>query len=159
MRLWSIHPVYLDAKGLVACWREALLAQKVLEGTTRGYTRHPQLERFRAAADPRAAIGFFLRALADEAESRGYRFDCSKIISPAPAEPLPVTQGQIEYELALLRSKVFARTPAWLETPAWRAVTRTGRGAGPVRLNPSFRRVPGGIESWERVKDGIIPSR
>jgi len=30
MRLWSLHPRYLDAKGLVALWREGLLAQKVL---------------------------------------------------------------------------------------------------------------------------------
>ena len=46
MRLWSVHPRYLDTAGLTACWREALLAQKVLTGATRGYRRHPQLERF-----------------------------------------------------------------------------------------------------------------
>ncbi|MDI3502728.1 MAG: hypothetical protein PWR13_285 [Archaeoglobi archaeon] len=28
MRLWSIHSKYLDAKGLVAVWREGLLAKK-----------------------------------------------------------------------------------------------------------------------------------
>lgn len=43
MRLWSLHPQYLDAKGLVALWREGLLAQAVLAGQTRGYKRHPQL--------------------------------------------------------------------------------------------------------------------
>ncbi|HEU5178767.1 MAG TPA: pyrimidine dimer DNA glycosylase/endonuclease V, partial [Burkholderiales bacterium] len=32
MRLWSLHPKYLDARGLVALWREALLAQAVLRG-------------------------------------------------------------------------------------------------------------------------------
>lgn len=32
MRLWTLHPKYLDTKGLVALWREALLAQKVLQG-------------------------------------------------------------------------------------------------------------------------------
>ncbi|WP_368086417.1 pyrimidine dimer DNA glycosylase/endonuclease V [Nitrosomonas sp. Nm34] len=26
MRLWSIHPKYLDAKGLLALWREGLQA-------------------------------------------------------------------------------------------------------------------------------------
>jgi hypothetical protein len=36
MRLWTLHPKYLDARGLVALWREALLAQKVLRGATRG---------------------------------------------------------------------------------------------------------------------------
>ena len=37
MRLWSLHPGYLDARGLVALWHEGLLTQKVLGGTTRGY--------------------------------------------------------------------------------------------------------------------------
>lgn len=32
MRLWSLHPSYLDAVGLVALWREGLLARKVLQG-------------------------------------------------------------------------------------------------------------------------------
>ncbi|WP_338140756.1 pyrimidine dimer DNA glycosylase/endonuclease V [Candidatus Nitrotoga sp. 1052] len=27
MRLWTLHPCYLDSRGLVALWREALLAQ------------------------------------------------------------------------------------------------------------------------------------
>lgn len=30
MRLWSIHPCYLDSKGLIALWRESLLAQACL---------------------------------------------------------------------------------------------------------------------------------
>ena len=60
MRLWSIHPSYLDVKGLGAAWREALLAQKVLEGLTRGYKNHPQLLRFKQAEDPLSAIGTFL---------------------------------------------------------------------------------------------------
>jgi len=47
VRIWSLHPKYLDRQGLTACWREALLAQAVLNGATRGYTRHPQLVRFR----------------------------------------------------------------------------------------------------------------
>ena len=47
MRLWSVHPLHLDRQGLTACWREALLAQAVLAGRTRGYRAHPQLERFR----------------------------------------------------------------------------------------------------------------
>jgi hypothetical protein len=29
-RIWSLHPKYLDARGLVALWREGLLAQAVL---------------------------------------------------------------------------------------------------------------------------------
>ena len=56
MRLWSIHPRSLDARGLVALWREGLLARKVLRGRTRGYRHHPQLQRFRDLRDPVAAI-------------------------------------------------------------------------------------------------------
>ena len=41
MRLWSLHPAHLDRQGLIACWREALLAQKVLAGLTTGYRSHP----------------------------------------------------------------------------------------------------------------------
>ena len=79
MRLWTIHPRYLDAMGLVAAWREALLAQKVLAGETRGYRHHPQLARFQAERDPLAAIGAFLAGLAGEAKIRGYSFDATKI--------------------------------------------------------------------------------
>ena len=71
MRLWTLHPQYLDSKGLVAAWREALLAQKVLAGGTKGYRHHPQLHRFQSHPEPRAAIAAFLRAIADEAVHRG----------------------------------------------------------------------------------------
>ena len=75
MRLWTLHPRYLDPKGLVAAWREALLAQKVISGATKGYRHHPQLARFQAQSDPRDAIATFLAGLADEARSRGYHFE------------------------------------------------------------------------------------
>ena len=82
MRLWTVHPRYLDAKGLVAAWREALLAQKVLAGGTKGYRYHPQLIRFQVQRDPRAALAAFLTGLAEEAQRRGYRFDAGKISRP-----------------------------------------------------------------------------
>jgi hypothetical protein len=34
MRLWSLHPKHLDRQGLLAVWREGLLAQEVLRGET-----------------------------------------------------------------------------------------------------------------------------
>lgn len=49
-----MHPRYLDAKGLVALWREALLVQAVLRGETRGqldYERQ-RLEQKLAVRDP-----------------------------------------------------------------------------------------------------------
>src|SRR3954465_15377202 len=89
MRLWTVHPRHLDAPGLVALWREALLAQAVLLGRTRGYTRHPQLQRFQTAADPVAYITAYLRVVADEATSRGYAFDTARIVgSEAPVRPI-----------------------------------------------------------------------
>ncbi|HOZ72960.1 MAG TPA: pyrimidine dimer DNA glycosylase/endonuclease V [Spirochaetales bacterium] len=148
MRLWTLDPRYLDAKGLVAAWREALLAQAVLEGRTVGYARHPQLERFRRAPDPAASLGRFLEALAGEAGARGYTFDASKIHGldrPDPA-PLPVTLGQVAYELELLRSKLNARDPE----------LATGLPASvPVALNPVFVSTPGPVESWERVRPDV----
>jgi len=79
MRLWSLHESLLDSKGLVALWREGLLAQKVLLGLTTGYRFHPQLERFRATRNPVATISAYLWAVVDEARARGYNFDASKI--------------------------------------------------------------------------------
>ncbi|MGA2330816.1 MAG: pyrimidine dimer DNA glycosylase/endonuclease V [Syntrophales bacterium] len=48
MRLWSLHPGYVDARGLVALWREGMLARKVLQHQTKGYKNHLQLHRFSA---------------------------------------------------------------------------------------------------------------
>ena len=142
MRIWSLHPSVLDRAALVAGWRETLLAQKVLAGGTRGYTRHPQLERWRATDDPLDAIGHYLAALREEASLRGYRFDGTRILRAGEASPLiPVTEGQLAFELAHLRAKVAVRAPAWLE--------RLPDAAAPAA--PSFTIVPGGIESWERL--------
>ena len=63
MRIWSVHPRYLDRQGLLACWRESLLAQAVLADATKGYQHHPQLERFREQPDPLVAIGAYLAGL------------------------------------------------------------------------------------------------
>src|SRR6185312_5615895 len=98
MRLWTLHPKYLDPQGLVALWREALLARAVLRGLTTGYRNHPQLDRFRAHPSPRAAISTYLSAVHAEATARGYQFDASKV-GPARCDAvIPVTRGQLEYE-------------------------------------------------------------
>lgn len=85
MRIWSVHPHHLDRQGLVACWRETLLAQAVLAGRTAGYTRHPQLVRFREHDDPVSLVGAYLHGLADETDARRYRFDRSRILAPRGA--------------------------------------------------------------------------
>ncbi len=139
IRLWTIHPKHLDARGLVAAWREGLLAQKVLQGRTRGYRFHPQLTRFRAARDPVAAIGAFLHALAIEARARGYSFDESKIATPRSRVRLRETSGQLAFEWAHLRRKLRARDPRAYAT--WRSTKIPD-------AHPVFRIVDGPATLW-----------
>lgn len=141
MRLWSIHPRYLDSKGLVALWREALLAQAVLRGTTKGYRHHPQLARFRADDAPLAAIANYLGGILCEAEARGYRFDRSKVGGRGSPTVIPVTTGQLEFEADHLRSKLRVRDPAALE--------RIG-GVRAPSPHPIFSVVDGPIADFER---------
>ncbi len=142
MRIWTLHPKYLDSRGLVALWRETLLAQAVLRNQTRGYTQHPQLRRFRAADDPLAAISAYLREVQAEATRRGYAFDASKIGDAPAAEVLPATQGQLDYEWMHLKRKLAVRAPEVLmsiETIATPAP------------HPLFRIEAGGVADWEVV--------
>ena len=140
MRIWSLHPQHLDAKGLVALWRETLLAQKVLLGETRGYRSHPQLDRFKRHEDPLAAIAAYLQEVQREAERRGYRFDASKILKPVTRTKIVVTEGQIAYELSHLRAKLEVRDRASFEKLAH--VERP-------TVHPLFIVVSGEIEEWE----------
>ncbi|MBN2351980.1 MAG: DNA lyase [Spirochaetales bacterium] len=141
MRLWSLHPRYLDAKGLVAVWREALLARLVLQGRTRGYRRHPQLERFRAAPRPLAAINEYLRIIFREAERRGYRFDRRKLGPRSLTVRLTVSRGQLRFEMEHLRRKLLGRSP--------RALAGIARRKPPL-LHPLFTVRSGGVAAWER---------
>jgi hypothetical protein len=109
MRIWSLHPEYLDTKGLVALWRETLLAKHVLEGKTNGYNHHPQLKRFKAAEHPLNCINQYLTAVYAEAKKRGYHFDKDKINPDFQQIRLPVTKGQIEFEINHLLNKLKTR--------------------------------------------------
>ncbi len=141
MRLWSLDPGQLDRIGLVACWREGLLAQKVLAGGTRGYQHHPQLTRFRDARDPQVAIATYLHAVADEADRRGYRFARERINLPADEQlKVPVASGQLAYEWRRLLSKLESRAPQWVAVVA----------AQPPRPHPLFEVIPGPIADWEK---------
>lgn len=142
MRIWSLHPRQLDRAGLVACWRETLLAQAVLAGRTKGYQNHPQLVRFRADAEPLAAVGSYLSGVATEAAARGYNFDAGRILEPAAfSGRIPVTRGQLDYEWQHLGAKLQRRSPddavRWSETE-------------PVP-HPLFFVVDGPVEHWERL--------
>jgi hypothetical protein len=141
MRLWSLHPRYLDAQGLVALWREALLAQAVLRGRTRGYRNHPQLERFKNHPVPLSAISLYLEAVYVEATARGYAFDRTKFRSARKRTTIPVTSGQVQYEWAHLLAKLRLRSAA-----SWRKWYRSGE----PDVHPLFRLRKGTVESWER---------
>jgi hypothetical protein len=140
MRLWTLHPKYLDSKGLVALWREGLLARAVLRGQTKGYRHHPQLLRFNGHVAPRAVINSYLREVADEATRRGYNFDRSKLGPGRPGALLPATQGQMEYEWQHLLRKLQVRSPPLYDQ--WRLET------APL-AHPLFSIVAGEIEPWE----------
>jgi len=141
MRLWSLHPNHLDGLGLVTVWREGLLARAVLLGKTRGYRHHPQLERFKAVADPAMAIDRYLSRVLDEAKARGYRFDAGKIVyQPRAGRRISVTAGQLRFEWQHLLGKLASRSPVH-----WRAQRRQK-----PQLHASFRLVPGPIAGWER---------
>jgi hypothetical protein len=144
MRIWTIHPEYLDRQGLVALWREALLAQKVLRGLTMGYTAHPQLTRFKSHPDPVGAIGFYLSVVHEESISRGYEFERSKILSDAQVEQIEETRGQLLYEWEHLMSKLAVR-----DLGRHRALERTDD----PRPHPLFNVIKGDIRPWERIRD------
>ena len=142
MRLWSLHPKYLDAKGLVALWREGLLARTVLREHTKAYQNHPQLERFKRSSNPKTALDAYLGFVLEEAAGRGYQFDNSKVSRPKPVPRMHVTNGQLEFELGHLRKKLWKRD---------RKAHRNLREVQIPEPNPSFIVVPGGIEAWERL--------
>ncbi len=143
MRLWSIHPKYLDAKGLVALWREGLLAQKVLKGETRGYIHHPQLTRFKSQRDPIAAIGRYLYNIYQESLTRGYNFNLEKIEKTTARRRMEVNSEQVAYERRHLLTKLKTRDPALYSTVLL---------VKELEVHPFFRVVTGKIADWEVAK-------
>jgi hypothetical protein len=141
LRLWSLHPGYLDSKGLVAVWREGLLAKKVLENGTVGYRRHPQLERFKKQAEPLTAIHVYLEAVLAEARKRGYNFDGGKIEQGLTCPLIFVTRGQLKFEMEHLRQKLQVRDPQQLQ--------KIG-DVNEITPHPLFKVVKGETEIWEK---------
>ncbi len=142
MRLWSLHPVLLDSAGLVAAWREALLAKKVLEGKTKGYKQHPQLVRFLQSPEPLVAINYYLKIIAEDAVRRHYNFDSSKIESfTIPSWKITVSNDQLDFEFQHLLAKTLKR-----DTSQYTKLMHTS--ACP---HPLFEPIVGPIEPWERI--------
>jgi hypothetical protein len=143
MRLWSLHPKYLDSKGLVALWQEALLAQEVLKNKTTGYKKHSQLIRFQKTRSPQAAIANYLWHVYKESERRNYKFDVSLIGKERASKKIAVTDKQLKYELRHLKKKLQLRNPAALKTL---------KDIKIVKPNSLFYIIRGPIEEWEKVK-------
>lgn len=144
MRIWSIHPKYLDAKGLVALWRETLLAKHVLEGKTKGYKNHPQLDRFKSSDNGLMAINYYLQEVWSEASKRGYNFDKRKFEACDNIIRIDVTYGQVYFEVQHLLQKLKVRDRILYE----RFMTVNN-----FDLHPLFKGVDGDVEEWERVKE------
>ncbi|MEZ5046301.1 MAG: pyrimidine dimer DNA glycosylase/endonuclease V [Chitinophagaceae bacterium] len=140
MRIWSLHPSLLDTKGLVALWRETLLAKHVLEGLTKGYKFHPQLNRFKESTYPLDAIHYYLSEVYLEAQSRDFNFDKQKINWSFQKVRIKVTQGQVEYEKKHLLSKLAIRDPQ--KEAELNSMVK-------LKVHPMFKVVKGEIESWE----------
>ena len=140
MRLWSIHPQYLDSKGLVALWREGLLAQNVLLGKTKGYKNHPQLIRFKNTDSPSSAIGKYLTVVADEADRRSYNFDRNKIVELTFKNRILVANGQMNYEFKHLLNKLKLRDQDLYEK---------FKNLKKINSHPLFEVVTGEVEPWE----------
>lgn len=142
MRIWSLHPKYLDAKGIVALWRETLLAKNVLQNKTKGYKHHPQLDRFKKSKEPVAAINLYLGYVYEEAVKRGYNFDKKKFSRNNKRMKLKVTTGQIDYEVKHLLKKLKIRDP------------KKFKELGSIKVfepHPLFKITPGKIEKWEII--------
>lgn len=142
MRIWSIHPKYLDSKGLVALWRETLLAKNVLEGKTKGYKNHPQLNRFKEAENPVACLHIYLQFVWQEAENRGYRFDSSKFHLQTKQFYIEVQSGQLAFEgkhlLEKLKYRNLEKYTIYSKLDHW-------------ETHPMFKEIEGDIALWERI--------
>ena len=143
MRLWSIHPDYLDTKGLLALWRETLLAKHVLEGKTKGYRNHPQLTRFKEYIDPVKLINYYLSTIYAEASKRGYKFDQNKIDWNFLESQIPVNSGQMDYERKHLLEKLKNRDNERYQKFVLLEI---------FQPNPVFYVIDGDIENWEITK-------
>jgi hypothetical protein len=147
LRLWSIHPKYLDAVGLVALWRETLLAQKVLKGETEGFKNLPQLKRFKMHVSPHKAIANYLLGIWEESKRRGYHFDKRKIKTRYDeTDKIPVTRGQLRYEFDWLSDKLKKRDRKRYDRLG--CITE-------IECHPAFEVIEGEVEEWEKVKPDI----
>jgi hypothetical protein len=142
MRIWSLHPKYLDTRGLVALWRESLLAKHVLEGKTKGYKNHPQLKRFKETKNPVEVINQYLSEIYIEASDRNFNFDRQKINWNFTKVKMNVTVGQLNLEVLHLLNKLQTRDIKKFEELNTHMIFET---------HPLFQLVDGVLEEWEII--------
>ncbi|MBN1645161.1 hypothetical protein JW851_03960 [Candidatus Woesearchaeota archaeon] len=142
MRLWSIHPKYLDVKGLSGLWRESLLAKKILKGETESHKNHPQLNRFKVLKKPLPAINSYLLYIYKESCDRGYCFNKKNISKPFRKSKLSIKKGQILYEFNLLKKRLKIRAK-----DKYKELLKIKR----IEPNPLFKIIKGSTEDWEKV--------
>ena len=128
MRLWSLHPKYLDTKGLIA------------SNKTKGYKFHPQLHRFRSHPNPLGAINQYLLELYKESLNRGYSFDKRKIGRTRTNHKIKVKVGQVNYEKLHLKRKLWKRD---------RKKYALLKEINVPHLHPLFKMITGEVEDWE----------
>jgi len=148
MRLWTLHPSYLDRQGLLALWREALLAQAVLHAKTKGYRSHPQLARFKQHPDPLRAIAAYLLPILEESRQRGYAFDAAKIQCPPAVGTIAATDAQLMHEWRHLLTKLSGRSPLVFDGLCSIAIPDP---------HPFFHIIDGAIEPWEKMQVSLVP--
>lgn len=144
MRLWSLHPKYLDRQGLLALWREGLLAMKVLRGKTKGYKNHPQLLRFKNSDNTLDSINNYLWAVVKEARTRGYSFSQNKLFPQKKTKKINVSAGQLQYEWQHLLSKLKKRSPQ---------IFAEVKSETKILAHPLFNKNAGKMAFWEKVKN------
>lgn len=142
MRIWSIHPSYLDSAGINGCWRESLLAQKILNGHNFSYKNHSQMKRFYSDRESLLAIGTYLYYIYLESVKRNYNYDFNKILYFNNNYKMQVTENQLLYEFNLLQWKLKKRNyKKYLEN----------KNIKEIFPNNIFDVKEGQIESWEKI--------
>lgn len=92
------------------------------------------------APNPLGAINYYLSEVYSEALKRGYNFDSNKIDRTFSKIKIPVTKGQVRYEMDHLLKKLETRDPA---------LYLSFRLNKTIHTHPLFKVIQGDIEEWE----------
>ncbi len=145
MRLWSLHPSYLDIQELFSTWKEGLLAFSVINNPETQLHNHPQLIRFKISGDPIGTLGFYLNEIFLEAKNRGFNFEGSKIESINTSISISVTLGQLDYEAMNLLNTLQERDKTKFSD------LNSIFKQKDVKTHPLFYIISGPVEKWEKI--------